>query len=471
MNIRRFLMVSVAALFITASASAQLRTSYFMEGTYFRTELNPVLVPTRGYLALPGVSGVGVNLSSDFLSVEKLYRETNSGWQSIFSDKVTAQDAFANFADQTYLNANVSANILGIGWNTKGGNGFWSLGLNSRTTLFGDFEKGMFEGLKSGSKSGLNSTFDLTSYVEAYLGSSFKLGKNVSFGFRVKALFGAARIDGTITNATRAGQAGTLTSNVNVAGMMVKPDGKGANILYDLNDPVQILSSATNMGIAGDLGLEIRLLKNHIKLSAGITDLGFINWSSEHIKRGQMDVVFNMDQSSLEESYQFGSPSHPTFSDMKANQQSSGLAQKQTLNYSVNAGLELNFLRNHVALGVMSHTQFVANKPRYTELTASLNLRLTNWFSVTGSHTFENGNQPGVFGAAINFHPRVLNIFVGADFIDYNMATMANGAFASYRPTSHSVYAGVSFSFTRSKAVRIAEKEAKEARKAKRAAK
>lgn len=147
------------------------------------------------------------------------------------------------------------------------------------------------------------------------------------------------------------------------------------------------------------------------------------------------------------------------------------MAQKQTLNYSVNAGLELNFLRNHVALGVMSHTQFVANKPRYTELTASLNLRLANWFSVTGSHTFENGNQPGVFGAAINFHPRVLNIFVGADFIDYNMATMANGAFASYRPTSHSVYAGVSFSFTRSKAVRIAEKEAKEARKAKRAAK
>ena len=59
-------------LFIVASltainTTAQMRTSYFMEGSYFRTELNPALAPTRGYIALPAMSGVGVSLSNNFL--------------------------------------------------------------------------------------------------------------------------------------------------------------------------------------------------------------------------------------------------------------------------------------------------------------------------------------------------------------------------------------------------------------------
>lgn len=45
------------ALLSTQSATAQLKSSYFMEGSYFRTELNPALKPTRGYIALPALSG------------------------------------------------------------------------------------------------------------------------------------------------------------------------------------------------------------------------------------------------------------------------------------------------------------------------------------------------------------------------------------------------------------------------------
>ena len=40
-------------------ANAQfLRTSYFMEGTHYRQQLNPALTPTKGYFNLPVVGAV-----------------------------------------------------------------------------------------------------------------------------------------------------------------------------------------------------------------------------------------------------------------------------------------------------------------------------------------------------------------------------------------------------------------------------
>ena len=62
--------VALVAMIGADSASAQSRTSYFMEGSYFRTDLNPALAPTRGYIALPGISGVGLDVPNNFLSVD-----------------------------------------------------------------------------------------------------------------------------------------------------------------------------------------------------------------------------------------------------------------------------------------------------------------------------------------------------------------------------------------------------------------
>ena len=51
---KRYIYALVAlALLGVEGLSAQMKTSYFMEGSYFRTEMNPALVPTRGYVAVP----------------------------------------------------------------------------------------------------------------------------------------------------------------------------------------------------------------------------------------------------------------------------------------------------------------------------------------------------------------------------------------------------------------------------------
>ena len=52
-------------LVCTLSANAQfLRTSYFMEGTHYRQQLNPALTPTNGYFNLPVIGAVNATVGS-----------------------------------------------------------------------------------------------------------------------------------------------------------------------------------------------------------------------------------------------------------------------------------------------------------------------------------------------------------------------------------------------------------------------
>jgi hypothetical protein len=134
------------------------------------------------------------------------------------------------------------------------------------------------------------------------------------------------------------------------------------------------------------------------------------------------------------------------------------------LNISLNAGIEYNILNNHIAFGLLSHTKF-CNTMAYSELTASLNFRPTNWLSATVSHTFLNSNRLGVFAAATNIHPAGFNLFLGLDYIDTNLAVGPKvGGGNIYLPRyqkSFNVYAGVGFNFGRPRFIKEAAAEAK----------
>ena len=95
-----------------------------------------------------------------------------------------------------------------------------------------------------------------------------------------------------------------------------------------------------------------------------------------------------------------------------------------------------------------------------SELTASVNFRPTSWLSATFSHTFLNGNRPGIFGAALNIHPAVVNIFLGVDFIgtryveilpssDTEVFPMSETIYIPRQLTSANVYFGFAFNFGR----------------------
>jgi hypothetical protein len=137
------------------------------------------------------------------------------------------------------------------------------------------------------------------------------------------------------------------------------------------------------------------------------------------------------------------------------------------LNCSINVGAEYNILNNHIAFGLLSHTEFY-NNVTMSELTASVNFRATNWLTATVSHTFLNGNRPGIFGAALNIHPGGINLFVGADFIDTNwvkytrdmpetgmtLPLSMNTLYIPRYAKSLNIYFGLGFNFGRPKHLR-----------------
>ena len=112
-------LVAAFALLGVNTANAQSRTSYFMEGSYFRTEFNPALAPTRGYFMIPGLSGINLNLGTNFLSLDNFIYERNGQLVTALHRDVTTEEFLGNLPKNLKVTANANMNLLGVGFYTK----------------------------------------------------------------------------------------------------------------------------------------------------------------------------------------------------------------------------------------------------------------------------------------------------------------------------------------------------------------
>lgn len=63
-------------LLLASGAAAQNPTAYFMEGSTLRSQLNPAFAPLRGYVNIPGLGGLDINVSGN-LSIDKILYPRN----------------------------------------------------------------------------------------------------------------------------------------------------------------------------------------------------------------------------------------------------------------------------------------------------------------------------------------------------------------------------------------------------------
>lgn len=54
----------IAAALLATGAAAQNPTAYFMEGSTFRSQFNPAFAPLRGYVNIPAIGGVNINVAA-----------------------------------------------------------------------------------------------------------------------------------------------------------------------------------------------------------------------------------------------------------------------------------------------------------------------------------------------------------------------------------------------------------------------
>ena len=227
----------------------------------------------------------------------------------------------------------------------------------------------------------------------------------------------------------------------------------------DGNDVMKALTNIKSWGLGLDLGFEFRLLDDHLKLSVAANDIGFIKWNGANTVNANGNANFSY------EGFDLTTGEAKLNGGFEAQMTQSQGAYTTSLSASLNAGVEYNILNNWIAFGLLSHTEFCQNFTR-SELTASVNFRIMRWLSTSFTHTFFNGNQPGVLGWALNLHPAGLNIFLGADFIDTRFAVYNQNVMVPKMMTSANFYLGLGFNLGKAKYMRSMQKKDKKSKKA-----
>lgn len=451
----KILVTIIAVLCGMAISTAQMRTSYFMEGSYFRTDMNAALAPTRGYIKIPAIGGLGVNLGNNYFSVNNFFYKKNDGLYTFMHNGVSADEFLDKLSNKGKLSVNLNTSLVGFGAHTK--KLFWSFGLNLRSNTEVTLSKDMFAALKNLSNGYYNlgdTHISHRDYMEAALGFAIPIKEFMTFGFRVKGLVGIADasmqmdkmyldINENVVKAELMGgiraNCPALRSNYPLGAI----DGVDFSQLIQ-QDPMAMLNGVKSWGLGLDLGFEFRFLDDHLKVSVGANDIGFIKWNGASTVNANGSANFNytgFNLSTNEANIDYGFNAEMT--------QSEG-AYTTLLSCSLNAGIEYNILNNWIAFGLLSHTEFCQNFTR-SELTASVNFRIMRWLSTSFSHTFLNGNQPGVLGWALNLHPPGFHLFLGADFIDTRFAVINQTIPVPKMMTSANVYVGVGFNLGKAK--------------------
>lgn len=474
------LLVAAFALLGVNTSNAQSRTSYFMEGSYFRTEFNPALTPTRGYILIPGLSGVNLNLGTNFLSFDNFIYKRNDEYVTFLHRDVTTEQFLGQLPSNLKTTVNANVNLLGLGFYTK--KMFWNFGANLRCDNNLVLSPELFKAVKSlgTGKHDLGATsFNANEYVEAYGGVSFPLLSWLTVGVKGKLLIGLLNAKASFDNLYLSINDDKIEANLDGSWRASCPvidnqrlvNGEDVALTDLLKfDPNVIMNNLKSYGAAIDFGVEMRFLNNHLKVSAAVTDLGFINWSDASQLGGKVSGGFvytganvtldGVNQDELIRPLE-GNDKLINLDDVLHK----GKYEKYPatrLTCSINAGVEYNMLKNKIALGVFSQTKVLNTSTKsvpYSEITASVNLRPLNWVSATVSHTLLSGNNAGIFGAAINIHPALFNFYLGVDFIDTNWVKFAsNNLMLPRNAKSLNVYAGVAFNFARPKHLRPEKK-------------
>ena len=447
---KRIILTIVISLSLL-TASAQLRSAYFMEGSYFRTDMNPALVPHRGYFTLPALGGVGVGMHNNQLSVDNLFY--NRDGQTVFAldSRVDADEFLGKLPDKGHQSFNADVNILAVGFSAN--KMFWNFGIKARVSADIATSKDMFGALKSlgNNNYDLSSVgVDATAYGEIYLGAVRSVTDWLNVGARVKGIVGLFDANAHLTKGnfaiTRSQITGSLSGELHMAGAVVNST---ANVgkMEDVSDLITTDISGDGFksgGFGVDLGAEARFFDEHLRVSLAVTDLGFISWSAKSAQSATAGYNFTYSGVNINT----GEVNFSGTPEVKSTADTKGYTKR--LNTTLNVGVEYNILNNWIAFGLLSHTEF-RQLCTISELTASVNFRIAKCFTTTFSHTFCGRNRAGILGAAVNIHTAGLNLFLGTDYIDTTYVAGPEGILLPKYQKSFNFYFGLGFGLGKNK--------------------
>ena len=315
----------IAAALLATGAAAQNPTAYFMEGSTFRSQFNPAFAPLRGYVNIPAIGGMNINVGGN-IAVDNILFSRAGKLVTLLDSSVSAADALSGLKQNNLLGMDFRMNVIGFGAFTKNHKNFWSFDLNVRVNEDANLPYSLFEFIK--------------------------LGKE-----------GQIRNFGTSTDLTAAG-----------AKVETDPDSE----TFEIGDLDFKPTKPAGYGFALDLGATYDILPN-LQASLAVTDLGFISWSKKNSVRGVSTQETEFTGATVPEN---ASEPVPDFDlEMLKFNQVDGRSTTKMLRASVNAGLEYEVWRHKIGIGLL-YTARVWKYETMHNITGSVNFHPVRWFTV-----------------------------------------------------------------------------------------
>lgn len=429
-----------------------LRTSYFMEGTHYRQQLNPALAPGRGYLNLPVIGTFNASVNSSTLGYQDVMDIIDNSEGGDFFKS----DAFINKLDNlNNLNVNLSTDILSAGW-YKGKN-FWSFNIGLRNDIGASIPKGMFEfmremdGLSADDNlerlSNINQkvghqSLEINSYAEVGVGLARNITERLTVGARVKALLGVGNLKLDINNiAVNSNLSGYNTGDLNDlngrAEIRVDATLENSSKLIELSEDDGVIDEIEfgTFGLAGyglgiDLGASYKLM-DKLTLSASLLDLGFMKWSKNNTSVAKATANQSYDLTNSSDRYEFvdkvASGEVLNFDMLNMTLDKSAQKDRSTsLTSTLVLGAEYELLGDLLAVGALYTGRF-AKPETLNELTLSANIRPKNNLNLALSYSLWQGSGK-TFGVAAKLGP----IFVGTDYMFFGKDTKNLNAYIGF---------------------------------------
>ena len=299
--------LTMAAAILPTSAQ-ELRTSYFMETSNYRHQMNPALLDSP-YVGLL-FSNINIGMTGNIGAKQFIFDTKgldgytgNYRYTTFMDPNVDAKTFLNKLHDKNRFDLYLNYNLFSVGFKAWGGVNLLELNLRSNTNL--TLPKGLFEFAKTAGEKehyefgGLG--MRTQNYMELALGHSRDINKQWRVGGKLKFLIGAAYADFTADNVTldMTEDAWRIQSNAQMKASLLKsdvihedPSKNSADGRPRVKELDNFGFSLPGFGMALDLGVTYKPIEN-LTLSAAITDLGFISWKNTHHASSQGDYTFD----------------------------------------------------------------------------------------------------------------------------------------------------------------------------------
>lgn len=203
-RILKLLISSALIIFPIIGHAQELRSSYFMQTSIFKHQLNPALI-NESYIGVPFLGNINVGTVGNIGLGNFIYELPNDPKYSLttfMSPTVSADQFLGSLKSHNKIDTYINLNLFSVGFKAFKGINIIEMNLRSNSNV--NIPKSLFEFMK---EAGAKDTYNITdmgissqNYVEVALGHSHKINNNLTIGAKLKFLIGGAYIDTRINN-------------------------------------------------------------------------------------------------------------------------------------------------------------------------------------------------------------------------------------------------------------------------------